>query len=199
MTNIFSAIGDLLSYLNPLSENFILTNIITTIGNILSYLNPFSDNFFGYKIIDLLKTALQALFVPSEDRINAIKSSVSSKFGFVDSIKIAVQSIQNIANNLTNAPRLELSVGSTKYTEAQTLTVIDFSWYAPFKSYGDLIITGFAYFFFVWRIFINLPNIIHGLGGAVDGSQMLGDIEAYNKTGFGRSSVFNFRKAGGRR
>lgn len=101
---------------------------------------------------------------------------VSSKFGFIDSIKLAVQSIQNIANNLGNVPKLELSVGSTKYTEAQTLTVIDFSWYAPFKTYGDLIITGFVYVFFLWRLFINIPNIIHGLGGAVDSSSMLNDI-----------------------
>ena len=92
-----------------------------------------------------------------------------------------------------------MTIGPTKYTQQQTVKVIDFSWYAPFKTYGDLIITGFVYAFFLWRIFINLPNIIHGLGGVVDSNQMLGDFEAYKETGFGRSNFINFRRGGGRR
>ena len=92
-----------------------------------------------------------------------------------------------------------MTIGATKYTEQQTVKVIDFSWYSPYKSYGDLIITGFVYAFFLWRLFINLPNIIHGLGGVVDSNQMLGDIEAYKETGFGRSNFINFRRGGGRR
>ena len=199
LTNIFSALGTLLSYFNPFSDNFIFTNFFATIGNILSYVNPFSDNFFAYKLIDLLNTALHSLFVPSEERITAIKNTVTTKFDFIESIKISIDSIKNIFNNLGNAPKLEISVGETNYTDSQKVTVIDFAFYQPFKPYGDLIITGFAYFFFIWRIFINLPNIIHGLGGSVDSYQMLGDIEAHEKTGFGRSSMFGFRRGGGRR
>ena len=92
-----------------------------------------------------------------------------------------------------------MTIGATKYTEQQTVKIIDFSWYSPYKTYGDLIITGFVYAFFLWRIFINLPNIIHGLGGVVDSNQMFGDFEAYKETGFGRSNFINFRKGGGRR
>ena len=197
---------DLLSYLNPFSENFILlklwnflTDIFNSIVNILSYINPFSDNFFGYKLIELLKEALEFLFVPSEERITAITNTVSDKFSFVDTIKTSIQAFQNIINNIGNAPKLEITIGATKYSNEQTVKVLDFSWYAPFKTYGDLIITGFVYAFFLWRIFINLPNIIQGLGGVVDSNQMLGDIEAYKETGFGRSNFFNFRRGGGRR
>ena len=197
---------DLLSYLNPFSENFILlklwnflTDIFNSIVNILSYINPFSDNFFGYKLIELLKDALEFLFVPSEERITAITNTVSDKFSFVDTIKTSIQAFQNIINNIGNAPKLEITIGATKYSNEQTVKVLDFSWYAPFKTYGDLIITGFVYAFFLWRIFINLPNIIQGLGGVVDSNQMLGDIETYKETGFGRSNFFNFRRGGGRR
>lgn len=193
------ALKKLFNWLNPFSDDFILKNIITGIGDILSYINPFSDNFFGKKIIELLKDALQWLFIPSEERITAITNTVSSKFDFVDTIKYSIESLQNIINNVGNAPKLEISIGSTKYTSEQTVKVIDFSWYAPFKTYGDLIITGFVYIFFLWRIFINLPNIIHGLGGVVDSNQMIGDIDAYNNTGFGRSNFINFRRGGGRR
>lgn len=173
--------------------------MLSFLGDILSYINPFSENFFGYKIIDLLIDALEFLFVPSEERITAITNTVSSKFDFVDTIKYSIESLQNIINNVGNAPKLELTIGATKYTSEQTVIVIDFSWYAPFKTYGDLIITGFVYIFFLWRLFINLPNIIHGLGGVVDSNQMMGDIDAYNQTGFGRSNFINFRKGGGRR
>ena len=197
--HLINLIVDILSRLNPFSDDFILKDVLSLFGTLLSYINPFSDNFFGYKLIDLLKSALEFLFVPSEERITAITNTVSSKFDFVDTIKYSIESLQNIINNVGNAPKLEISIGSTKYTNEQTVKVIDFSWYAPFKTYGDLIITGFVYIFFLWRIFINLPNIIHGLGGVVDSNQMMGDIDAYNNTGFGRSNFINFRRGGGRR
>ena len=123
-----------------------------------------------------MKDALEFLFVPSEERITAITNTVSSKFDFIDTIKYSIQSLQNIFNNLGNAPKLEITIGATKYSNEQKVIVLDFSWYAPFKTYGDLIITGFVYALFLWRLFITLPNILHGLGGAVDSSSMLNDI-----------------------
>lgn len=41
-------------------------NIFERIGDILSYINPLSENFFAYKLIDLLIDALKSLFVPEE-------------------------------------------------------------------------------------------------------------------------------------
>ena len=75
--------------------------------------------------------------------------------------------MQNMLNNLGNAPKLELTLGATKYTEEKKYTIIDLSFYAPYKTYGDLILTGFIYIFFIWRLFITIPNIIHGAGGAI--------------------------------
>lgn len=42
-------------------------SILGKIGDILSYINPFSENFFGKKLIDLLIEGLKSLFVPSDD------------------------------------------------------------------------------------------------------------------------------------
>lgn len=39
---------------------------------------------------------------------------------------------------------------------------INFSWYAPFKPYGDMILSGFIWLFYLWRFFINLPKLIRG-------------------------------------
>lgn len=167
---------------------------------ILDYLNPFSENFFAYKLLELLGDLLKSLFVPSEDRITAIQNTVSSKFDFVESIKISINSLADMLSNIGNAPKLTINVSETKYTKAQKVTILDLSFYAPFKPYGDLVLTGFIYIFFLWRLFISIPNIIHGLGGVVQSDYMVSDIQAYNKFGFGRSfglNLFQDKHGGG--
>lgn len=42
-------------------------NIWESIKDILSYINPFSENFFVYKLIELLIEAIKSLFIPSDD------------------------------------------------------------------------------------------------------------------------------------
>ena len=120
------------------------------------------------------------MFVPSEERITALTNTVSSKFDFIDSIKISIDSLIGVVNNVGNAPKLNIQLGSTKYTES-TAAVIDFSWYAPFKSYGDLIITGFVYAGFLWRLFIKLPGIISGSAGNIEVTD--GHISLISKRG----------------
>lgn len=73
--------------------------------------------------------------------------------------------MENIINNVGTSPKLTIDVGATKYTDKQELTILDLSFYQPYKTYGDLIITGFAYAFFLWRFFITLPNILNATGG----------------------------------
>ncbi len=41
-------------------------NIFEKLGDILSYINPFSENFFVYKLIELLINAIKSLFIPSD-------------------------------------------------------------------------------------------------------------------------------------
>lgn len=44
-------------------------SIWETLKEVLSYINPFSENFFVYKLIELLIDAIKSLFLPSEDFI----------------------------------------------------------------------------------------------------------------------------------
>lgn len=157
----------MLSYLNPLDDNFILKGVLNFLGDILKYLNPLDENFFAYKLLDLLGELLKSLFIPSEERLTAISDSVTSKFAFIDSIKEGVNAIKNMLNNLNGSPVLESSSIESKYYNGK-LTIIDMSWYTPFKSYGDLVITGFTYILFTWRLLVHLPNIINATGGTVD-------------------------------
>lgn len=51
-----------------------------TIKDILSYINPFSENFFVYKLIELLIEALKSLFIPSEDFFSGWFSELNDSF-----------------------------------------------------------------------------------------------------------------------
>lgn len=206
LKDFFEFIGDALSYINPFDENFIFKEFFENIFNwlnpfsedfilkklwvfltdIIDYLNPFSENFLGKKLIELLGELLQKLFVPSEERLQAIPNTIASKFGFVDSIKIAINSFKDIVNNLGNAPSITLNLGATKYTNEMNMKVIDMSFYKAFKPYGDLVITGFVYIFYLWRLFVNISNILNGVPNLYDVSSQKDDIEAYNRFGFGR-------------
>ena len=116
----------------------------------------------------MLKEALNFLFVPSQDRIIGLTNSVTSKFGFVDTIKSSISSIKDIINGTNAAPTITIRLNSTKYTNAGNVSIIDLSWYAPYKSYGDLVLTGFIYIFFIWRTYIHLSGIISGAAGGVE-------------------------------
>ena len=189
LKDVVEFLHNILSYLNPFDENFILKKIIQGLADILNFLNPNSEYFIGKVIVDLLKDALNFLFVPSEDRINALVNSVKSKFNFVESIKITMNSMMDLINSYGGSASLSVTLKPTKYTEETTVRILDFSWYAQFKPYGDLVITGFVYALYLWRLFTHLPSIIAGAGGAYnDVPAMLTDLDVYSKFGNGRPS-----------
>lgn len=165
------------SWFNPLSDNFILKKLWEFLSSIISYINPFDDNFLGKKIIELLGDLLKSLFVPSEERITGLQNAVTSKFDFVESIKISINSFKDIINNLGNAPVLHLDLESTKYTGKMTVNVIDLNWYKPYKKYGDVVITGLFYSFYLWRLYNRISDIIRGVGS---GTSDLINISNYN-------------------
>ena len=176
LDSIFSALGDLLgfigsllSYFNPFDENFIFKDFFAGVGdffvecgnfflNLLDWLNPFSENFFVYQLIRLLIDMFKLLFIPEEDLFASLQNDVMQKFQFIDSIKIAINSLKDIFNNIGGAPVLHLELMPTKYTSGGTYTIIDLNWYRPYKAYGDLVLTGLFYAFYLWRLFVRLPR-----------------------------------------
>lgn len=161
ITNISNLFGDLGQNL----ANW-FSSLFSNLGNILSYINPFSENFFGYKIIDLFSDLFEFLFVPSGDGLEDIYYLVEQKFNFVDSIKIGINALKNSLDNVNSVPTYSLDVNSKYYTG--DLKILDLSWYAPFKPYGDLVITGFVYIFFLWRLFVKVPSIVNGISSGVE-------------------------------
>lgn len=58
-----------------------------TLKEVLSYINPFSENFFVYKLIELLINALKSLFIPGDgflnNYFNELKEWFSARLGFL--------------------------------------------------------------------------------------------------------------------
>lgn len=164
-TNLGDWFGDVGDWFSSLGSNLggWFSNLFSTLGNLLSYINPFNENFLGYKIIDLLSQALTNLFVPQGASVLSLQDTVNDRFAFVDSIKLAIDDIDDMLNNVENGTsEFTLDIESDVYSGEVVL--FDLSWYAPFKSYGDLVFTGFAYVLFIWRLYKNIPNIINGFG-----------------------------------
>lgn len=113
-------------------------------------------------------------------------SNIYNNFGFTEDVKNNINSMIDVITNTKEAPKFLININSKYYTG--TITLLDLSWYEPYREYGDTVICIFAYLGFLWRIFIRLPDIIKGAGASSYTSNMLGDIEAFKKTGFGRSS-----------
>ena len=181
LKSIISNIAQVLNYINPFNENFILKPVIEILGNILDFLNPFSDNFFVYKLIELLGNLLNSIFVPDINEIESSFNTVKEKFSFIDGIKGTINDLTTVVINEDNSPIFEIEVFENKYFSGN-VKVIDLSWYAPFKNYGDTVICCFAYAFFFWRIFIKLPSIIDGAGANIE-SENSSDSVRFKKGG----------------
>lgn len=167
-TNEKFILKNIIDFLNPASENFILKNIgkvlndiFTNIGNILSYVNPFHENFLGKKIIELLGNLLQSLFIPKEESFTNFQNVFKEKLGFIDSINYSINSIKDMLNNIDSVPKMTIDINS-KYYKGE-LTVIDLAWYSQYKTYGDIVITGFVYVFFFLRLWNHTSEILNGV------------------------------------
>lgn len=68
-------------------QNKTSKSIWDTIKEVLSYINPFSENFFVYKLISLLIDAIKSLFIPSDDFFSNyftnLKDWFSDRLGFL--------------------------------------------------------------------------------------------------------------------
>lgn len=139
-----------------------ITNILNTIVQGIIDVGQF--------IVNGILDGLKALFIPREGFIDGQITEMKNNFGFVNSIINTGQTIFSKINNLNfNEPpviyadfsKAESDKGIKYGGEA---VVFDLRWYEKYKPTVDLIISGFLWVIFVWRIFVILPNIISGVG-----------------------------------
>lgn len=95
-----------------------------TIKEILSYINPFSENFFAYKLVELIYDAisslLQFLFIPEDDFLanwfKSVNDEFSEQFGIIYyPVDVSISFLNSLSDTLTdsepviNIPEFKLS------------------------------------------------------------------------------------------
>lgn len=137
----------------------------------------------GTFIIDGIKN----LFLPEEGFFDEKVNYLCSRFSFAESI---VSSASSLVDTITKSsstrgpvpPSIVLDIEI--YGTTKSVTVIDMSWYAPYKRYGDMVISGMIWIFFIWRVFVRLPGIIAGGEGLADAIFSFDPGPSYRAGGF---------------
>lgn len=121
-------------------------------------------------IYQAVSAVLTALFIPDEALAKEKLGAIAAYFEFKDDIVDAVDLFINNLKGITPSPYLKIPIGHStgKYNYGTgDYFIIDASWYAQYKSFGDKIILAIAWAFFLWRVFIKLPGIINGTEGSI--------------------------------
>ena len=119
-----------------------------TIKDILSYINPFSENFFVYKLIELLVDAIKSLFIPSDDFFSTyftdLKDWFSDRLGFLfypfELIIDILNKILNIdfENPIFNIPDIHEPFTNKKIISATTFNLNDLLTNNTWKTVHDI-------------------------------------------------------------
>lgn len=120
-------------------------------------------------IATAVQGVLTACFVPDEALTMSRVTAMKEYFKFTDDMEDIIAEFENAVFYITPSPILKIPVGksrSEKYNYGiGNYIVIDVSWYAEYKDFGDKVILAFAWAFFIWRIYVLLPGIISGSVG----------------------------------
>lgn len=124
----------------------------------------------GDIIVVAISAALSDLFVPDADATKAKLGDMREYFKFKDDIIGAFDDLKTMIFGITPSPILKIPIGSetSKYNYGfGSYIIIDISWYAPYKQFGDKIILAICWALFIWRLYIKLPGIISGAEGSI--------------------------------
>lgn len=104
-------------------------------------------------------------------------STMQDYFRFTDDMKRIIGDFEREIWGITPSPYLKIPIGkptSDKYNYGTgNFIIIDISWYAQYKSFGDKVILAVVWAVFLWKIYVLLPGIISGsVGGFIMGTDI---------------------------
>lgn len=160
IVNLSNFFSDILGFINPTSDNFILKPIIDFFSNLISYVNPLSENFLGKKLIELFSDLLKYLFVPTQDQFSEINDKFNEKFGFFEQVKELVSNLFSYHDTSSYSLNNDYPSWDITY-EGVTVSIIDFSLFDEYRGLVHSIIIGVMYISFLWRLYRRLPGVIN--------------------------------------
>lgn len=103
-----------------------------TIKDIVSYINPFSENFFVYKLIELLVDALKSLFIPSDGFFDTyftdLKDWFSERLGFLFyPFELLIDILNKILNVNFSEPIFNIPDISEPFTNKKLINATTFN------------------------------------------------------------------------
>lgn len=128
----------------------------------------------GQSIIDGIIGGLQSLFLPSEESLNSFSGEVDEKLPIINDVQelgdqfvAAIENPAQAVNDLRMTTVVDLGQGGGQITGNAQINLLDVSWYLEYKPLVDDVIVGFVWLVFLWNLFGQLPNIIHGGASAL--------------------------------
>ena len=107
-------------------------NIFQSIGNILSYINPLSENFFGKKLVELILDGIKSLFIPDNDffsdYFSEIQNWFSDRLGFLwTPFDIIINILNRILNINFGEPRFDIPDINEPFTNTKLISATSFN------------------------------------------------------------------------
>lgn len=134
-------------------------------------------------IVSGVTSALEAIFVPSEDFLTAKVDALRAEFAFADTIITGGQMIGDAFNGFdAEPPIIYIDLGATRgdYDIGGKVPFIDLTWYEEYKPTVDMLLSSFLWVVFIWKLFQKAPGIISGMPGdfVMEGLQQL-NLDVY--------------------
>lgn len=107
-------------------------NIFEKIGDILSYINPFSENFFGKKLVELILDGLKGLFVPEDGFFDTyfsdLKNWFSDRLGFLwTPFDIIIEILNKILNINFSEPIFHIPEINEPFSGSKLISKYDYN------------------------------------------------------------------------
>ncbi len=138
----------------------------------------------GDIISSAVSDALSVCLVPDATATMEMVMDMYAFFRFTDDIIAAVADLKEMLFEITPSPILKIPIGkptSRRYDYGTgSYIIIDVSWYAQYKQFGDGVVLAIAWALFLWRLYIKLPGIISGTEGSIVAADRAHD--RYEKT-----------------
>lgn len=186
-TKVGTDTGEVTDPTTPIAGNILdwLKSVLKgLLDAIISLLTAIRDGILS--IPQAIAKAIAAVFTPSAEATASLQGIAA------EHLPIAAD-LADISNRVVSTIESPSGSGGLGYTLSVDLgkhvgggwsdtviTLLDVSWYKPYKSLVDDTIVGLAWLLFLWNLYGALPSIIHGMASGLNVTSRIDD-----KGGFG--------------
>lgn len=128
----------------------------------------YDENGSVYFDITLIPSDEEAGEEEVKKTLNSTINDLRNRFKFIENLFLFSERLLDFFQKDHNTPPAiyaDLSAAESEFGYIygyERVSVLDFTWYQKYKPVGDLIISSFLWFGFIWRTFKNIPSLLNG-------------------------------------